>query len=374
MWTCRPPTGSQQEAIRRPLAGILQPSVGIPTCPLETNEDEDDEMIGHSDENDAELFPTSCQPSFHRDKTNEVLLADFTHDQTAFTTGSFAAAARMASTPFCSGIGPSSLPNIPWSTIRPTNENPEMKDLTSEEAEYSSACANAASFASTPSKTLSPIFEGSNEDSKSVNSSHSLSGSSRRGSCSTVSQHNGLELSKIQEETSSCQADTSRQDTNVGSAVINPFARDVVDAFLSRINPPLSAYEGFTVYSREMPKIATNVSVCFGRLKIVLFIRGPFMWCASLFTNTLFSLLRSSSARMKTKIAGDLLTASAREIKGGGTQKKRLWTGCSRISLGLSVLSFPSFSQDTITYFLVHLKFAKKEEAWQKRELIFVKS
>ena len=282
LWTCRPPTGSQQEAIRRPLAGILQPSVGIPTCPLETSEDEDDEMIGHNDENDADPFPKSCQPSYHRDKTGEVSLADFTHDQTAFTTGSFAAAARMASTPFCSGIGPSSLPNIPWSTIRPTNENSEMKDLTSEEAEYSSACANAASFASTPSKALSPIFEGSNEDSNSTNSSHLSNGSSRRGSCSTVSQHNGLELSKIQEETSLCQAETLPQETNVGSAVVNPFAGDVVDAFLSRINPSLLAYEGFTVCSREMPKIATNVSVCFGRLGIVLLIsEPPFLLCQS---------------------------------------------------------------------------------------------
>ena len=71
---------------------------------------------------------------------------------------------------------------------------------------------------------------------------------------------------------------------------------------------------------------------------------------------------------MKIKIAGGLLTASAREIKaGGGSKKKHLWTVCSRISLALSVLSFPSLSKDTISYFLVHLNL-------QKSELIFMKN
>ena len=275
--TCRLPTGIQQEAIRRPLAGILQPSVGIPTCPLESSKDEDDEMIGHKDENDAKSFPKSCQPSSHSDKTSEVSLADFTLDQTAFTTGDFAATpARMASTPFYSRIGPFSLPNSPRSTIRPTNENSDMKDLTSEEVEYSSACANAASSASTPSKTLSSIFEGSNEDSSSINSRHLSNGSSKPGSCSAVSQLENISL---------CQAETLPQETNVGAAVVNPFAADVVDSLLSRINLPLSASENFAVCSREMPKIATNVSVCFGRLEIVLLIsEPPFLLCQSNYT------------------------------------------------------------------------------------------
>ena len=216
-------------------------------------------MIGN-DENDANALPKNCHPSFQQDKTHEASLADFTHDQTAFATGSFAAAARMASTPFCYGTGPSSLPSIPWSTIRPTNENTEMNDLASDD--FSSAHANVGSFTSTPSKVLSPIFEGSHEDSKSTNSSHSSNGSSRRVSCSTVAQHNGLELSKIQEETSYSQMP---EDTNVGSAVINPFAGDVVDGFVRKITPPLSTYEGFTEFRKDMPRIAANASVCFGR-------------------------------------------------------------------------------------------------------------
>ena len=67
------------------------------------------------------------QPHDLQDKTGEVFLADFTHDQSI--AGSFAAAARMASTPFCNGIGPMSLPTIPCSTIRSTNEIPEWNDL-----------------------------------------------------------------------------------------------------------------------------------------------------------------------------------------------------------------------------------------------------
>jgi len=80
-----------------------------------------------------------------------------------------------------------------------------------------------------------------------------------------VSQQNGLELSKIQEEASFYQTDSELQDTNVGSAVINPFAGDVVDAFLRKITPPLSTYLGFIESSAEMPRIAANASVCFGK-------------------------------------------------------------------------------------------------------------
>lgn len=276
----RPPNGSPQEAVHRPLAGILQPSVGIPICPLENDEDEDDEMMGNNDGTDVNTRLKNYQPSYQHDKTNEVSLADFTHDQTSFASTSFATAARMASTPFCNGIGPSSLPNIPWSTIRPTNENPELHDLPSEEVEYASAHAtvgqSGGSFTSTPSKVLSPILEGSHEDSKSTNSSHSSNGSTRRGSCSaTVSQQNGLELSKIQEEASFYQTDSELQDTNVGSAVINPFAGDVVDAFLRKITPPLSTYLGFIESSAEMPRIAANASVCFGKFGIVLYCKTP---------------------------------------------------------------------------------------------------
>lgn len=277
----RPPKGNRQEAVHRPLAGILQPSVGIPTCELGNDEEEDDEMIGKNDDcNNRNMEAKNYQPSYQNDKTHEVSLADFTHDQTTFAaSSSFATAAHMASTPFCYGIGPSSLPSIPWSTIRPTNENAELNELASDEVEYPSAHASVVqsggSFTSTPSKVLSPIFEGSHEDSKSTNSSHSSNGSSRPGSCSvTVSQFNGLELSKIQEETSACQTDTAPQDTTVGSAVINPFAGDVVDSFLRRITPPLSTYEGFIQSSDDMPRIATNASVCFGKCGIVLLQRA----------------------------------------------------------------------------------------------------
>lgn len=224
-------------------------------------------MLGRDDGSDANTQPKNYQPTYQHDKTSDVSLADFSHDQTAFASTSFATAARMASTPFCYGIGPSSLPSIPMSTIRPINENPI---LASDEVEYSSTHAHVgqagSSFTSPPSKALSPIFEGSHEDSKSTNSSRSSNGSSRRGSCSaTASQQNGLELSKIQEETSFRATDAAPQDDNVGCAVINPFSGDVVDCFLRKITPPLCTYYGFFEFSEEMPRIATNASVCFGR-------------------------------------------------------------------------------------------------------------
>ena len=263
----RPPVDNRQETAHRPLAGILQPSVGIPTCSLENDEDEDDEMLGGDDGIDANTQPKNYQETYQHDKTSDVSLADFTHDQTTFASTSFATAAHMASTPFCHGIGPSSLPSIPMSTIRPINDNPV---LASEEVEYSSTHAHVSqtggSFTSSPGKALSPIMERSHEDSKSTNSSRSSNASSRRGSCSvTASQQNGLELSKIQEETSFRATDSAPQDDNVGSAVINPFSGDVVDCFLSKITPPLSTYYGFFEFSEEMPRIATNASVYFGR-------------------------------------------------------------------------------------------------------------
>ncbi|KAJ7352957.1 protein kinase [Desmophyllum pertusum] len=248
MGRSQPPRGIRQEANHRPLAGILQPSVGIPTC-SEDNEDEDEEDVEMTEnlENDAIAPLKHYQPLQQQDKTSEVSLADFTHDHT-MASASFATAAHMASTPFCYGSGPMSLPSIPWSTIRPTNENPELNELASDEGEYSSSTRTdvvqaGGSFMSTPSKVLSPIFEGSHEDSKSTNSSHSSNGSTRRVSCSaSASQHNGLELSKIQEETSTCQAENHAP----------------------QIQPPLSTYEGFIASSRDVPRIAANSSVNLG--------------------------------------------------------------------------------------------------------------
>lgn len=234
---------------------------------MESEEDEDDEIVGKDDWKDANTRPKSYQPAHQPGKTNEVSLADFTHDQTCFASTSFANAAHMASTPFCNGNGRSSLPSIPWSTIRPVNENPA---LNSDEVECSAAHADASqvgsSFTSPPSKVLSPILEGSQEDSKSTNSSHSSNASSRRGSCSaTVFQPIGSEMGTIQEETSICQTHSAPQEVNVDSAVINPFSGEVVDAFLRKITPPLSTYYGFFESGEEMPRIATNTSVCFGK-------------------------------------------------------------------------------------------------------------
>ena len=269
--TDRPPTGIHQEPTYRPLAGILQPSVGIPICPGDVDDEQDEVMENLESDENAPL--KNYQPLQPQDKTTEVSLADFTHDHT-IASGSFATAARMASTPFCNGIGPMSLPTIPMSTIRPTNEMPELNDMATDGGEFSSAHADGVqaggSFMSTPSKVLSPIFEGSHEDSKSTNSSHSCSGSSRRVSCSaSASQHNGLGLSKIQEETRIC--DTATQANNGGCSVVNPFAGDVVNDFLLRINPPLSTYEGFATTSKEVPRIAANASVGLGRFAITFF-------------------------------------------------------------------------------------------------------
>ncbi|XP_022798611.1 mitotic checkpoint serine/threonine-protein kinase BUB1-like isoform X2 [Stylophora pistillata] len=259
-----PPRGTQQEACRRPLAGFLQPSLGIPIC----SEEDDEEEAEMNDKFENANFK-KYQPLQQLDKTSEVFSADFTQDQTLSST-SFAAAAHMASTPFCYANGPLSLPSIPWSTIRPANENPELNDMDSYGNQYPSTHPNTVqagnSFMSTPSKVLSPIFEASQEDAKSTNSSHSSNGSSRRFSCSAgASQHNGLDLSKIQEEASLCQADGEPQAAvNVGNAAINPFAGAVVDNLLRQINPPLSSYEGFTVSSKEVPRIVSNASMCLG--------------------------------------------------------------------------------------------------------------
>ena len=134
----------------------------------------------------------------------------------------------MASTPFSSGSSPSPLPNIPCSTIRLADGNPDDDVFSS--AHVTSGQTNG-SFTSPPSQVLSPILEGSHEDSKSTNSSQSYIGSSRPGSCSAiVSQQNGLELSRIQEEPSFHETSSAQQETKTGSTVINPFSGEVVDA------------------------------------------------------------------------------------------------------------------------------------------------
>ena len=110
----RPPCGRREESVNRPLAGILQPSVGIPFCPLDAEDDYDDEPIG---EEDGEEFNPQ-QQKYQADKISELSMAEYSQDQTALTSASFVTAARMASTPFPCGISPSPLPNIPCSTIR----------------------------------------------------------------------------------------------------------------------------------------------------------------------------------------------------------------------------------------------------------------
>ena len=224
----RPPCGRRQESVNRPLAGILQPSVGIPFCPLDTEDDYDDEPIGEEDRD--EFNPQ--QKKNQADKISELSLAEYSQDQTAVTSTSFATAARMASTPFSCGISPSPLPNIPCSTIRLADGNPAFAP---DDDVFSSAHVTSGqttgSFTSPPSQVLSPILEGSHEDSKSTNSSQSSVGSSRPGSCSAiVSQQNGLELSRIQEEPSFHETSSAQQETKTGSTVINPFSGEVVDA------------------------------------------------------------------------------------------------------------------------------------------------
>ena len=265
----RPPCGRREESVNRPLAGILQPSVGIPFCPLDAEDDYDDEPIG---EEDGEEFNPQ-QQKYQADKISELSMAEYSQDQTALTSASFVTAARMASTPFPCGISPSPLPNIPCSTIRLADGNPA---LASDDDVFSSAHVTSGqtpgSFTSPPSQVLSPILEGSHEDSKSTNSSQSSVGSSRPGSCSAVvSQQNGLELSRIQEEPSFHETASAQQETKTGSTVINPFSGEVVDALLRQITPPLSCYFGFFESSEEMPKIATKGSVCFGKFCFVRF-------------------------------------------------------------------------------------------------------
>ena len=302
----RPPAGIHQEPTHRPLAGILQPSVGIPIRPVDVDDEQDQAMENLEGDENATLG--NYQPLQPQDKTSEVSLADFTHDQ-SIASGSFAAAARMASTPFCSGIGPMSLPNIPWSTIRPTNEISELNDLAADGGEFPSTHGVQASgsFISTPNKVLSPIFEGSQEDSKSTNSSHSPNGSSRRVSCSaSASHHNGLELSKIQEETSMCQAGLSPEANSGGCSVVNPFAGDVVSDFLVRINPPLSTYEGFVTTSEGVPRIAANASVSLGRFAILLLSEGKSdlleSLCKPLYATEIESLSKSKRKSRNTNL------------------------------------------------------------------------
>ena len=226
----RPPCGRWEESVNRPLAGLLQPSVGIPLCPLDTEDDYDDKPIGEEDRD--EFNPQ--QKKNQADKVSEPSLAEYSQDQTAVTLASVATVARMASTPFSSGISPSPLPNIPCSTIRLADGNPAFAP---DDDVFSSAHVTSGqtpgSFTSPPSQVLSPILEGSHEDSKSTNSSQSSIGSSRPGWCSViVSQQNGLELSRIQEEPSFHEPSSAQQETKTGSAVINPFSGEllVVDA------------------------------------------------------------------------------------------------------------------------------------------------
>ena len=264
---CRPPSGSQQEAAHRPLAGILQPSVGIPTCPLETHSEEEDELEEDQRVLDKENYPheeahKSCLAVQQQERVSEVSLAEYFPDH-SLASFSFATAARVASTPFSNAIEPPTLPSIPWSTIRSTVDNNQASgDL----AAVENACAQpCGSFMSTPSKVLSPILERSNEDSKSTNSSHSSAASSRRGSCSV-----GASLYRIQEETSACNTDNALTWVDQRTSELNPFSAKVIDEFLLKMRPPVSSYEGFSVSDKEMPRIAAHLTISLGRLSVIL--------------------------------------------------------------------------------------------------------
>ena len=178
----RSPCGRWEESVNRPLAGILQPSVGIPFCPLDTEDDCDDKLIGEEDRD--EFNPE--QKKNQADKVSQPSLAEYSQDQTAVTLASVATVARMALTPLSSGSSPSPLPKIPCSTIRLADGNPAFA---SDDDVFSSAHVTSGqtpgSFTSPPSQVLSPILEGSHEDSKSTNSSQSSIGSSRP-SCSAI--------------------------------------------------------------------------------------------------------------------------------------------------------------------------------------------
>jgi len=305
----RPPYDYVKEKTNRPIMGILQPSHGIPVCPLENN-DEDDEMCDEVNENQP--------PAGSHNKQNDInnrTTCDVTEDPNNYLT-SFKTAARMASTPYAQGMEP---PSFVLSTIKP----PKLDNDDGSALHSNDFAAN--SFACTPSKALSPIFERSDEDVKSVASSASSTASSGRGS---VSQHisNAIKLESIVEdprsftqaqkpdlgnehqtlpdqhmqyqlartltepyqsfyETAMPQfedprthpderpdyqtvSDVSRRGLDgVDGRIqeLNPFSDDVTYQLLSTISPPVSSYSGYFSCDEYLPNIAERMAIDLGR-------------------------------------------------------------------------------------------------------------
>lgn len=243
--------------------GVLQPSVGIPVCPLEEENDQD-----MGDEDDENLPPLADQ----YDKT----IRDVTEDANAFmATSSFKMAAHMASTPFSQGLDP---PSFVMSTIKPPIEH---------ELEFASAHVTeeytANTFNCTPNKVLSPIFERSDEDTRSTTCSSTSTVSSGRGSVSHHMPPTASQLASIAEEHSGNHGNHSivrQASTRLESSLfhrnedgmtdLNPFSDEVVEALLQRVVPPVSSYDGYYSSQKDqIPKIAPNLAINLG--KYVLF-------------------------------------------------------------------------------------------------------
>lgn len=183
LYCFRPPRDFVQEKSNRPIMGILQPSHGIPVCPLE-----DDDQVDDYDE--GENVPPR---GFHSNKSDvySKTMCEVTEDANNFlASSSFKAAARMASTPHSQGMEP---PSFVLSTIKPPKTDTDAASA-HDPTDY-----GANTFACTPNKVLSPIFERSDEDVRSTASSSSSTASSGRGS---VSQHisAGMKLESIVED------------------------------------------------------------------------------------------------------------------------------------------------------------------------------
>lgn len=254
---CRPPEDYIQEKTNRPIVGILQPSHGIPVCPREP-EQNDVNM-------DDEHLPAQ---SFHVNKTIDICnktTGDVTEDMNYLA--NFKIAARMASTPFSQGMDP---PSFVLSTIKP----PKSQDNVHESMEYS-----ANTFACTPNKALSPIFERSDEDARSTGSTSSSTSLSSRGN---VSQRisNAIKLESIMEgqqkpsKTNTMQYCLNTQELNIKEegtyqidsiSELNPFSDDVTDNLLCNIAPQVSTYNGYFSCNDNLPIIAEKLAIDLGK-------------------------------------------------------------------------------------------------------------
>ncbi|XP_064483953.1 mitotic checkpoint serine/threonine-protein kinase BUB1 beta-like [Ornithodoros turicata] len=232
----------------RRLSGILQPSEDIPVAPIDEQDGKvqnDDDMAGiHPFHDDVNVTNFGSSSAFLKKKTSTPFPTEEKHEVEDFTVGPLAALNAVRIPGEIKGLdqGVSTMPH-PNTTLNQ------------------------------PTRDLSVILECSKEtSSKSGSSSSGSSAASISGHATSVwaSRQQTVPLSAVEEQveetnhvTTGCN---SRADESIhlSSAPLNPFDKDVQNAFMAHLEVPPEDRPGFSYLDHNVPPLRPGSSITIG--------------------------------------------------------------------------------------------------------------